>query len=230
MKLNNIVFAAVVGSAMLMLITPVISAQESDMNNLPHFLFPEFRAGVVFMKADQPFSTMLNYNMLEQRMVTELNGIYRYSKDPAIIDSILIGDRVFIPVEDKFYELISPGRFTFLVQHRATVIESGHDVGYGVRSQSTGPTQFRRFDLNRYWGDVAYLDLPFDGEVKPAPVFWVRQGTSLEKFSTAKQLMKILPGYKPVIHKYIDQEKVNFKSPEDITRLGNYLNTFAGGN
>lgn len=229
MKINIFLFT-VLASAMLMFEAPVISAQSSESNKFPHLLFPEFSKGVVIMKDDKPFSAMLNFNLLEQRMVTELNGTYRYSKDPALIDSVLIGDRVFIPVEDKFYEVISYGRFTFLVQHRATLIEAGHDVGYGVKSQSTGPTQHKRFEMNSYWGDVAYMDIPADSEVKTAPVFWVRQGSSLEKFSNAKQLMKILPGYKPVIQEYIDQEKVNFKSPEDVTRLGRYLNAFAGGN
>lgn len=230
MKIKFFLFAVLVATTMLMFEAPVISAQSSDSNNLPHFLFPEFSEGVVIMKDDKPFSTMLNYNLLEQRMVTELNGTYRYSKDPALIDSILIGDRFFIPVEDKFYEVISHGRFTFLILHRATLIEEGHEVGYGVKSQSTGPTQQKRFEMNSYWGNVAYLDIPADGEVKTAPVFWVRQGTSLEKFSNAKQLMKILPGYKPVIQRYIEQEKVNFKSPEDVARLGKYLNAFAGVN
>lgn len=230
MKIKSILFAATVASAMLMLETPDIAAQSSNSNNLPHFLFPEFREGVVIMKDDKPFSIMLNYNLLEQRLVTELNGTYRYSKDPALIDSVLIGDRVLIPVDDNFFEVISHGRFTFMVQHRATLIEKGNEVGYGVKSQSTGPTQYKRFEMNGYWGNVAYLDIPADGEVKIAPVFWVKQGTSLDKFSNAKQLMKILPGYKPVIQKYIDQEKVNFKSPEDVTRLGIYLNSFAGEN
>lgn len=230
MKINYILFAAVVGSAILMLETQVITAQSSESNNLPHFLFPEFSEGVVIMKDDKPFSTMLNYNLLEQRLVTEFNGTYRYSRDPALIDSVLIGDRVFIPVEGKFYEVISRGRFTFLVQHRATLIEEGDDVGYGVKSQSTGPTQHRRFEMNSYWGNVAYLDIPAGGKVKTAPVFWVRQGTSLEKFSNAKQLMKIIPSHKEQIRNYNENEKINFKSPEDVNRLGKYLNTLAGGN
>ncbi len=230
MKIKTILFAVAMASAMIMVKTPVISGQSNVKSTLPHFLFPEFKEGLVIMKDDKPFSTMLNYNMLEQRLVTELNGTYRYSRDPALIDSVLIGDRVLIPVDDNFYEVISRGRFTFLVQHRATLIEKGNEVGYGVKSQSTGPTQYKRFEINSYWGNVAYLDIPADGEVKTAPVFWVRQGTSFEKFSNAKQLMKILPGYKPVIQKYIDQEKVDFKSPEDVTRLGKYLNAFAGEN
>lgn len=229
MKLRHFTLTAALVMTLILLSTSGVSGQENQENKLPHFLFPSFREGMVIMKDDKPFSTMLNYNLLEQRMVTELNGTYRYSKDPALVDSVLIGDRVLIPVDDKYYEVISHGRFTFLVQHRATLIQKGHDVGYGVKSQSTGPTQYKRFEMNSNWGNVAYLDIPADGEVKTAAVFWIRQGTSLEKFSNAKQLMKILPGYKPVIQKYIDQEQVNFKSPEDVTRLGKYLNTVARG-
>ena len=230
MNIKSILLTAIVALAIFTVNDSVVSAQGSSNKTLPHFLFPEFREGVVIMKADKPFSTRLNYNMLEERMVTEFNGAYRYSKDPALIDSILIDGRVFVPVEDKFYEVISRGRFTFMVQHRATLIEAGNEVGYGVKSQSTGPTQYKRFELNSYWGNVAYLDIPADSEVKAVPVFWVSQGSSIEKFSNAKQLMKILPGYEPVIEEYLEKGKVNFKSAEDLAKLGDYLNKFAGMN
>ncbi|MFZ2285906.1 MAG: hypothetical protein WAV93_02875 [Bacteroidales bacterium] len=230
MNIKPILFTTVLVCAMLTVDAPVASAQGSGNKTLPHFLFPEFREGVVIMKADKPFSTRLNYNMLEQRMVTEFNGAYRYSKDPALIDSVLIENRVFAPVDGKFYEVISRGRFTFMVQHRATLIVAGNDVGYGVKSQSTGPTQYKRFEMNSYWGDVAYLEIPAEGEVKVAPVFWVSQGTVPEKFSNARQLMKIMPGYEPVIREYMEKEEVNFKSAEDLAKLGDYLNKFAGEN
>lgn len=221
-------FAKAATFAMLILNTLIISAQDNSSNNLPHFLFPDFREGVVFMKADKPFTTFLNYNLLEERMVTEFNGTYRYSKDPALIDSIRVSNRIFIPVEGKFYEMVSRGRFTFLVQHHATLIERGHDVGYGVRSQSTGPSQYKRFELNSYWGNVAYLDIPVNSEVRIAPVFWVTSGTGLEKFSNSKQLIKRLPGYKPVIQEYLEKEKVNFRSVEDVARMADFLNGFTG--
>lgn len=228
MKHRHITFTAALYVTLILLSTMGVSGQENRENKLPHFLFPSFGDGVVFMKDDKPFSAMLNYNLLEQRMVTELNGTYRYSKDPALIDSVLIGDRVFIPVEDKFYELISRGMFTFLVQHRATLIEAGHDVGYGVKSQSTGPTQYKRFEMNRYWGDVAYMDLPPESEVQNAPVFWVKRDEVLEKFNNGRQLLKLFPEFKQPLQGFLDREKINFKSPEDVTRLGNYLNTLAG--
>lgn len=203
-----------------------VHCQSPDENTLPHFLYPEFREGIVIMKSDKPLVTMLNYNMLQEMMVTELNGVYRYSRDPKLIDTIYIGTDVFIPFGDRFYELLSPGRFTFYVQNKATFIEEGNDIGYGARSKSAGPTQLKRFELG-YWGQVVYFDTPDNGEVRLTPIFWVSVDGNLEKFNNERQLVKLFPQYKEAIHKFIESEDISFKVTDDVTRLGDYINSVA---
>jgi hypothetical protein len=205
--------------------TSGVSGQVDPEKPLPHFLFPSFREGRIVMKDGTSFNTMLNYNLLEQRMVTELNGTYRYSRDPALIDTIFIEDLVFVPVDKIFYEILSAGKNTFYVQHRAMFIAAGQEVGYGVKSQTTGPTQIRRFELDNFYGEVAYMDIPTNGEVRPSPVFWVSKGNNLEKFVNARQLMKIFPEYKPEIQNYTDKEKIDFKTAREVGMLGDYLNS-----
>ncbi|TNF38775.1 MAG: hypothetical protein EP313_07495, partial [Bacteroidetes bacterium] len=107
MRKVGIKISAVLALAIGIMLSPDASGQNSQENPLPHFIFPEFREGLVVMKEGKPFTALLNYNLLEQRMVTELNGTYRYSRDPAIIDTIYIGERVFVPVDRIFYELLS---------------------------------------------------------------------------------------------------------------------------
>ena len=235
MRKVGIKISAVLALAIGIMLSPDASGQNSQKNPLPHFIFPEFREGLVVMKEGKPFTAMLNYNLLEQRMVTELNGTYRYSRDPAIIDTIYIGERVFVPVDRIFYELLSSGEYTFYIQNRATFVPAGQEVGYGVKSQSTGPTRYSRFEMAKpetdvaYYGEVVNLDLPPEGEVKSTSVFWVDTGSELKKFTTARQLIKIMPGYKTEIQQYLDKHRVNFKSPGDVALLGDYLNSIAGG-
>jgi hypothetical protein len=203
-----------------------LSGQDNMGNPLPHFLFPSFKEGLVIMKDGKNFSALLNYHMVDEMMITELDGIYRYSKDPRLIDTIFIENRVFVPVENVFYEVLASGPVTFFLQNRSNYTPRGADVGYGARSQSVGRTQYRRFELSdlRYFGEVAYMDLPPNVEITPASVFWIRKNGEFEKFSNEKQFLKILPEYHNKLKEYIRKEKIRMKSREDLIKLGKYCN------
>jgi hypothetical protein len=126
------------------------------------------------MKDGQKLTTILNYNMAEEMMITEVNGVYRYSKDPQLIDRIYLENRVFVPVENIFYEILSNGPVTFYPQNKSNFITLGADVGYGAKSRSVGLTQFRRFEFPdgmSMFGEVAHIELPSNVEIIPASVF-----------------------------------------------------------
>ena len=120
-----------------------LSGQDNQGNPIPHFLFPSFREGIVIMKDGKIFNTLLNYHMVDERMITELDGVYRYSTNPQLIDTIYLENRVFVPVENIFYEILSGGAVTFLLQNKGKYIPQGSDVGYGQRSRAVEPTQYR---------------------------------------------------------------------------------------
>ena len=204
-----------------------LSGQDNKGNPLPHFIFPSFKEGRVIMKEGKNFSTLLNYNMVDEKMITELNGTYRYAKNPQLIDTIYLENRVFVPVENVFYEILSNGSVTFFLQNRSNLTPKGTDIGFGMKSRSVGRTQLKRFELQNVvnnLGEVANIDLPPDVEITPAPVFWIRKNDKLEKFSTEKQFLKIFSEYEPDLKVYIEKENIKIKSREDVIRLGNYCN------
>lgn len=204
-----------------------LSGQDNKGNPLPHFLFPSFKEGLVIMKDGKIFSSLLNYNMVEEKMIIELNGTYRYSKNPQLIDTIHLGNRVFVPVENAFFEILSSGLVTFFLQNKSNLVPKGNDIGYGIKSRSVGPTQQKRFELSEVTyqgGQVAFIDLPPNVEIINASVFWVRKNNKLEKFSNERQFLKIFPEYKSDLIKYIKNENIKFNSSENVIRLGNYYN------
>lgn len=129
-----------------------LSGQDNKGNPIPHFLFPSFKEGFVVMKDGKSFSTLLNYNLVDEIMITELDGIYRYPRSIRLIDTIYLGNRIFVPVGKAFYEILSTGPATFFLQNRGSYTPKGTDVGYGVQSRSVGNTQYKRFELS----DVMY--------------------------------------------------------------------------
>lgn len=212
---------------LLAIISFEVRGQDDQGRPLPQFLFPGFTKGVVIMKGGVSFSSFLNYNMVDEKMVTELNGAYRYATSLQDIDTIFLEYRKFVPVEKAFYEVLVSGPITFFLQNKSQYTPIGSTVGYGVKSQSIGPTKYRRYELGsidyQYY-DVVYIDLPPNIEVTPASVYWVRKNDKMEKFTTERQLLKIFPEKETQLKEFIKKEKLNIKIREDLIKLGNYCN------
>lgn len=213
----------------LLLSAPSIYAgQDINGKPLPHFLFPSFREGRVLMKDGTSFTTKLNYHMVDEMMITEIDGKYRYSKDPGLIDTIYLENRIFVPVGHKFYEVLAKGPVTIFLQNRSNFTPAGADIGYGAKSKSVGKTSYRRFelvDVIAQYGEVAYMDIPPNSEVTSASVFWVRKNGSFENFSNEKQFLNIFPGSEAKLKEFIKKERIRMKSPEDLALLGKFCNS-----
>lgn len=219
-------------SGFLVLLLAVLSLigsarQDNKGNPLPHFLFPKFKDGIIIMKDGAKFNAVLNYNMVDERMITEVDGIYRYSKNPQTIERILIDNRMFIPFGSAFYEILTSGNVTIFLQNRSNYTPKGNDTGYGSKNRSVGPTASTRFELTpvtHQYQEVAYIDLPQNVEVTPASVYWVSMGDKLEKFNTEKQFIKLFPDYSTQLKDYIRKEGIKIKNREDLIKLGVYCN------
>lgn len=202
-------------------------AQGDSGRPLPQFMFPGFTKAVVRMKSGATFTASLNYNTVDEIMVTELNGTYRYATRAAEIDTIHLVYKKFIPVGQAFYEVIIDGPVTFLLQNKSNYTPKGSDIGYGSRSRSVAPTSYTRYELTNVsyqYNDVVKIDLPPNVEVTPASVCWVKTGDIMEKFNTENQFLKIFPERKTQLKEFIKKEKLNLRVSEDLFKLGNFCN------
>jgi hypothetical protein len=204
-----------------------VHGQKDQGRPLPHFLFPGFTKGVVIMKGGDSFSASLNYNMVDEKMVTELNGAYRYATRLQDIDTIFLEYRKFVPVEKAFYEVLVSGPAIFFLQNKSLYTPNGSPVGYGSKSQSVGPTKYRRYEMGSVvyqYNDVVYIDLPPNVTVTPASVSWVRKNNKMEKLTNEKQLLKIFPDKINELKDYFKKNKPDLKERDDLIKLGNYCN------
>ncbi len=198
-------------------------AQSDQENPLPHFVFPGFTKGVTRMKDGTVFSSNLNYNTVDEIMVTELEGKYRYARNVENIDTILIEYKKFVPVGKVFYEVLTPSLF---VQNKSYLSPKGSTVGYGSRSQSVGATNYKRFEMqqnmvNNQW-EVINIDLPPNVVVTPASVYWVRKNGNYEKFTNLNQFYKIFPEQAAELKQFVRKENISMNSSEDLIKLVNY--------
>jgi hypothetical protein len=227
MKLSNVYLRSCGGLLLLVFVSFDVLAQDNAGNPLPHFLFPRFTEGIIKMKNGTVFNAMLNYNMANEMMVSELNGIYRSANNPREFDTIYLQNRTFVPVGNIFYEMLVKGPVVFFVENKCNLTPRGSSVGYGMKSKSVGPTDVKRFELDiavYNYNQVVSFDLPPNVDVTPASVNWVRKDNKMEKFTTKKQFLKIFPDQATRLSEYMRREKIDIKSQEDLIKLGKYCN------
>lgn len=198
-----------------------VNAQGNSDRPLPQFLFPVFADGVIVMKDASKSEARLNYNMVEEAMISEKDGVYWRSQNPALIDTIYLQNRKFVPVDNAFYEILATGETTFFLENKSKYVSVGEDIGYGVKSHSIDHTELTRFET---WSSVATVELPKNVTISNVSVNWVRRNGSMQRFNTEKQLLKMFPEKKIQISDYIDKQKINLKVREDLIKLGNFCN------
>jgi hypothetical protein len=198
-----------------------VNAQGNSDRPLPQFLFPVFADGVIIMKDASKSEARLNYNMVEEAMISEKDGVYWRSQNPALIDTIYLQNRKFVPVDNAFYEILATGEATFFLENKSNYVSVGEDIGYGAKSHSIDHTELTRFET---WSSVATVELPKNVTISKASVNWVRRNGTMQRFNTEKQLLKMFPEKKIQISDYIDKQKINLKVREDLIKLGNFCN------
>jgi len=183
---------------------------------LSHYVFNEFTTGTVKMKSGETYNQVLNYNVLTGEMIFNNDGKFLAIADPANVDTVYINDRKFIPLNNKFYELLVNKNMPLLLEFTSTIDEPGVPTGYGGTSTTTASTSFKSLTSS---GGAYDLKLPDGFIVTPGYSYWIMKEGKLEKAGNTKQLIKIFPGKKDVIDDYVKKYHANFSKREDIIML-----------
>jgi hypothetical protein len=184
---------------------------------ITHYVFPTFCKGRVFQKSGSVDEAMLNYNVLSREMIFESSpGQYLALADPGTIDSVLILGRIFIPVNNEFYESLTKTAYPLFLQYACTVKEPGSDIGYGMSSVTTASPAIKSLIKS---GGAYTLKLPDGFEVMPVYNYWVWTDGRYQKVNNAKQLAAALPAKKETIGELVKKNNTNFSKKQDIVKL-----------
>lgn len=116
----------------------------------------------------------------------EKNGIAA----PFDVDTVYISNRKFVPVSNKFYEVLVASGNPLLLEFTYTIKEPGASIGYGSTTTTTAATP-----LTSFAGKAgAYnLTLPDNFKVIPGYRYWLRKDGKWEKANNIKSLIKAYP-------------------------------------
>ena len=198
-----------------------LSGQTENSNNLPQFLCSKFTKSIVKMKSGESNSAVLNYNIVDEEMIFNQKGTYMALIETEKIDTIIIQNRKFVPVEKSFYELLVAGPVSMFVQNKGRLAPVGSTTAYGMTSQTLGPTAVRTVQTGN---QVRNLEIPDNVTVSPASVNWILINKEWKKFTSEKQVIKLFPEKEKELKQFLKQTNLDLKNHEDIVRLGKYLN------
>lgn len=120
------------------------AAQNLETDNLENLVFPRFQQSVVKLKTGQSYSAVLNYEKTEQQMVLIRNNQLFLFKDHQAVDTVYMDDRVFVPAETGFYEVLVSGPATLFMQHKARLDNTGATLAYGTKTSTAGVTHISK--------------------------------------------------------------------------------------
>lgn len=189
-----------------------------------HYLFPEFREGVVLMKDGRRNPAKLNYNAASEEMVFMQNKQILAISEPSLsqVDTVFFNDRKFVLHNMKFMEILHQGDFKLFAYYKCKVIPPGKPAGYGGTSQTSSVDSYSSWSMD---GRVYELKLPDDFEVKPFNIYYLNDGAGWKEFKTMRQLKNHFKKSKKQLDQYLKEQKVDFDDAEAVRRLIYFMDT-----
>jgi len=181
-----------------------------------HYVLEAFQKGRVLEKSGEVHELELNYNALTAGMIFVSAGQYLAIAEPEKVDSVFIGNRVFIPGDKKFYEVLTRTAAPLLEEFTATLKEPGSSLGYGMNSTTMSATPLK----SMIQGGQAYgLKLPEGYTVSPSHSFWIRVKGAMKPANSERHLNNIFPDKKAFISKWVKEHHTNFSQSADMIAL-----------
>jgi hypothetical protein len=220
---KNIRNIAILGLLILILVpASVLNGQTDESNRIPQYLFPVFSKGIIKMKDGRNMTAILDYNTVDEEMVFAQNGKYMVLEKPDEIDTIILQNKLFIPLDREFLEVVVKGNVSLFIQHKSKYVPKASTSAYGVKTQNLGPSGVSTVKGGNQFRS---LDVPDNVTVSASLVFWARINGEMNKFLNEKQFLKLFPDKEAEIKAFIKKAGADIKTREGLVMVGNFLNS-----
>lgn len=196
-------------------------AQSGKMENLPNLVLSKFTEGTVILKTGASYKAVMNYEMLDQQMLVINNGKYFLVRDKHLVDSVIIGDRKFVPMEVGYNEVLASGKVSLFMEHKCILESTGGLVPFDTRSASGG---MAGRTISYGPGGVLEQRIPSNYNVVVTSEVWVRIDSVMNRISNKKQFLKLFAERESELNQFIKQNDTDFQNLEDMSKLVQYIN------
>ena len=199
---------------LILLIFPLVGYAQSAM------LFTDYKPGVIILKGNKKVNVPINYNATKHLMM------YKQGDDEMIlgniqsVDSIIVDKHRFIPVKNRFYEVIPVNSDFILVDWNITMTNIGYRGAYGQVTHS----KVHNYNVSAMTHGLYHTEAKPDTSLEVyrrnnKNTYYIIQDKKMKSFRDKKSLLKLFPERKEEIEIILKEEKTMFKSVEDVVNL-----------
>lgn len=199
---------------LILLFFPLFSFSQSAM------LFPTYKQGTILLKGNKKVNVPINYNATKHQMM------YKQGDDEMIlgnihtVDSVLIDKHRFIPIKNRFYEVIPVNSEFLLVDWNISMTNIGYKGAYGQVTHS----KVHSYNISAMTHDIYHTEARPTSSLEVYRrsnnnTYYIIQNQKLQKFKDKKSLLKLFPERKEEIENLIKEKKTMFKNVEDVVEL-----------
>ncbi len=202
---------------MLVFYTSGINAQNATPAvTLSHYVLDSFTKGKVLLKSGMVSEQTLNYNILTGEMIFDAGGKYLAIAEPESVETVFIRERQFVPVNNRFYELLTHTASPLFVEFTYTIEQPGSSLGYEMVSNTTASTSLKTLIRT---GGAYDLKLPGNFKIKPGYAYWILKEGKYQKAYNAQQISKVFPDKKSLLNTLLKKSHSNLSKKEHIIAL-----------
>lgn len=183
------------------------------------YLFPEFTDAIVYYKDGRAFLVPINYDLIGGQFIfIDKDKKKKEFSDPELVISVKINDRVFLPTSGGGAAEVIQSDPKLLVQYSGYARRK-KNLPYGGKTEtaSVGTVSNLYSSASNSALDTEELvvtNINYE--------FHIETNKRMKKFSTEKQFLRIFPKQKVKLKQYMDENKIDFRSIEQIIKLCNY--------
>ena len=203
----------------LIILLSGISINTKGQNTNHHFIFDQFRKATVLYKNQKRTHATLNYNKATEEMIytsQEGKNMALYPIDQ--IDTVYFDKRKFVPVDNRFYEVLSRNKYTLYASYRCRMSIQAQNIGYGT-SSTTAVDNISSLNTS---GEIYQLKLPENYKAEPYVLYYIEVDNQLKKFTKAKELVKLFPDLKKEIALFIKKNRIK-NDTESIVKIVDFI-------
>lgn len=201
----------------LLLVIPTLWSQEKK----GQYLFPDFTDSYIYYKDGRVFQVSTNYDLFKNKFFfIDKDNEKKEFADPDMIVSIKVGDRTFRQLSNEEVAEVIQAEPLILVQYLGeTRIKK--ELSMGGRTETASVDSYTNTYTYGVGDDTRNIEL-----IRTEYQFYVEH-KRLKRFSTEKQFLKIFSKQREELKKYIDKNKVDFSSIEQVVILCNHAFSIA---
>ena len=141
---------------------------------------------------------------------------------PDEIVDIVIGDKyVFIYNNKSYLEIITHAKTAKLAKKIGISTETEKKGGYGESAPASSQTNLKNFTLT-----TGLYQLTYDIAIlKSTSYFWVDDRNNLQVANKKNSIKLVSKDKQPKLEAWLEENKINYNSEEDLTRLLQFTET-----